>query len=109
MRSELPRIAILREKLGCFSETFIYSQALKMRRFESKFFGISYSGNSFLDRTNSYVLQRDCSHLSGIRTACYKVTGYSDIVKRGLAAYKPSLVHVHFGTDAARFLSSIPE
>lgn len=95
------RIAIFRECLLGYSETFIYSQSLHFSQSYAKFFGIYFLANEVLKRIDAFILNKS-SLLGKFREVIYKLSGFSPLLKKKLLHFDPDLIHVHYGTDAAR-------
>jgi glycosyltransferase involved in cell wall biosynthesis len=103
---EMKKVAVFRECLLGYSETFIYSQTLHFKEFSAKFFGIYYVRNQILGKIDSFILNRG-GIIGTIREAIYKIAGYSPKMAKELKRYDPELIHIHYGTDAARAIDLV--
>jgi colanic acid/amylovoran biosynthesis glycosyltransferase len=98
---KIKKVAIYRECLLGYSETFIYSQTLHFNEFNAKFFGIYYVRNKIFGKIDSFILNKGGA-IGTVREAIYKFFGYSPKMVKELKHYAPDIIHVHYGTDAAR-------
>jgi colanic acid/amylovoran biosynthesis glycosyltransferase len=86
-------VLIFKSQLLPISETFIFNQAMALKHYDPYFVGISSVFNGIsLPYKRHIILQH------GLRLRTLLQPSHKDIID--LKAYKPSLIHAHFGTEA---------
>lgn len=101
--AELRRVAVYRELLLAGSETFIRNQVDAMTRWQATLVGLDRE-ESPLTRAQDVLLMPGAS-----RTArrIFKISRHSELIRKGLAALEPDVIHAHFGMDAAVLLPTV--
>lgn len=101
----MPGVIIYRNELLPISETFILSQARKLKMFEPHFVGLRAQPTSLELPTNPVLLSSGIGMTAKARGAFYKVSGIAPIFHRRVASLGADLVHAHFSVDGVNALA----
>ena len=92
-------VAIYRDRLLPFSETFIKAQAESLQEFSAVYAGCRRVPGLHLN--GSPVVNFKDSVTGRGEEIVLKSLGYAPRISAALAGYNPSLLHAHFGPDGA--------
>jgi colanic acid/amylovoran biosynthesis glycosyltransferase len=96
-------VIIYRDQLLGPSETFIQAQGEELRSYLPFYVGIKRVSGIVLPSERVFVL--DCgSRMGRAREIAFKAIGWAPSMARSIKSSHPSLLHAHFGFDAANIL-----
>jgi len=95
----MPAVAIFRDWLLPFSETFIQAQADALARFDAVYVGCRRC--SGLDISGHPIVLLHPGRLGRIEKILLRTTGIAPRLVSGLRKHNPALLHAHFGPDGA--------
>jgi len=98
-----PRVIIFSDHLLYPSETFIYAQANALRNFEPVYAGSRRVAGLDLRGQNICTINRG-NQRDRILELGFKLFGYAPDFARRLGAFRPVLLHAHYGSNGLRVL-----
>jgi colanic acid/amylovoran biosynthesis glycosyltransferase len=104
-RDDLPRVLIYREELLRISETFIKGQAEALTRYQPIYLGLRKAQTSLALAAPAIQLNSGPFLLGYLRANAYRHYPWAPLFHGRLKRLRPSLLHVHFATDATHTLA----